>query len=120
MTGKKNVKNNVTIALDVLYSKKYIYPAYVSKHKPNREKQFILLMISSNEKRHYLDVKKLSALSKEITSKNNDAFYCLNCLYYFRTKNKLELHKRVCENKDFCNVIMPFEDTKILELNQYQ
>ena len=26
----------------------------------------------------------------------------------------------VCENKDFCSVIMPSKDTKILELNQYQ
>ena len=47
-------------------------------------------------------------------------FYCLNCLNSFRTKNKLELHKRVCEDKDFCSVIMPPEDTKILEFNQHQ
>ena len=26
----------------------------------------------------------------------------------------------VCENKDFCNIILPFEDTEILEFNQYQ
>ena len=26
----------------------------------------------------------------------------------------------VCENKDFCSVIMRSKDTKILELNQYQ
>ena len=32
----------------------------------------------------------------------------------------LQSHKRVCENKDFCNIIMPPEDTKILEFNQYQ
>ena len=31
-------KNNVTIALNVLYAKKgKIYPAYVSKHNSNRE-----------------------------------------------------------------------------------
>ena len=35
-------------------------------------------------------------------------------------KTRLELHKRVCENKDFCNVITPSEDTKILGLNQHQ
>ena len=44
----------------------------------------------------------------------------MNCLHSFRTKNKLELHKRVCENKDFCNVIMPSGDTKILEFDKYQ
>ena len=35
-------------------------------------------------------------------------------------KKKLESHKKVCENKDFRDAIMPFEDTKILEFIQYQ
>ena len=64
--------------------------------------------------------KKLSAVSRGIRSKNNDDFFCLNYLHFFRTKNKLESHKKLCEYKDFCNVIMPFEDSKILEFNQYQ
>ena len=42
------------------------------------------------------------------------------CLHSFRTKKQLESHKIVCENKDFCNVIMPYGDTKLLEFNQYQ
>ena len=50
------------------------------------------------------------ALLREITSKNIGGFYCLNCLHSYRTKNKLESHK-----KDFCVVIMPSEDT-----NQYR
>ena len=76
-------------------------------------------MISDGEKqRHYLAVKKLSALLREITSKNNVDFYCLNSFHSFRTKKRLESHTRVCENKDFCNVIMSSEDTKILEFNQ--
>ena len=44
----------------------------------------------------------------------------MSCLHSFATEKKLELHKKVCENKDFCNVIMPSEDIKILESNQYQ
>ena len=63
--------------------------------------------------------KKLSALLRGITSKNY-SYFCLNCLHSFRTKNKLESHRKKCENKDFCSVIMPSEDTKILEFNQYQ
>ena len=119
---KKFEKNHVTIALSVLYAKKEkIYHAYVSKNNCNGEKEVILLMISNREKLwHYLVVKKLSALLTGITSKNNGDFYCLSCLHYFTTKNKLELHKGVCENKDFCNLMMPSEDTQILEFNQYQ
>ena len=30
------------------------------------------------------------------------------------------LLKKVCENKDFCGVVMPSENTKIIEFNQYQ
>ena len=30
------------------------------------------------------------------------------------------MHKRVCENKDFCYIIMLSKHTKILEFNQYQ
>ena len=41
----------MTIALNVLCAKKEkIYPAYVSKHNSNREKQVIFLMIRNEEK----------------------------------------------------------------------
>ena len=39
---------------------------------------------------------------------------------FFYSRKELESHKTVCENKRFCNVFMPSEDTKILEFNQYQ
>ena len=62
--------------------------------------------------------KKTISLIKRITSKNNGYFYCLNCLHSFRTKNKLESHENVCENKDFCNIIMPSEGTKIIKVDK--
>ena len=58
--------------------------------------------------------------SKKIASNFTSDFYWLNSLQFFRIKTKLELHEKVCENKDFCNVNMPYEDTKILKLHQYQ
>ena len=44
--------------------------------------------------------KKMSALLREILSKHDGDFYCLNCLHSFKTKY-IEFHKNVCENKDF-------------------
>ena len=41
-------------------------------------------------------------------------------LSFFCNKNKVQSHKIVCENKDFCNIIMPSENTRILEFNQCQ
>ena len=63
-----------------------------------------------------LAVKKLLALLLIIISKHESDFYCLNYLglVCFRRKSKLELHQKVYENKDFCNIVMPTEDTKVL------
>ena len=57
---------------------------------------------------------------KEITPKNNGDFYYFNCYHSFRKKIELGSHKKVRKNKNFCDVIMPSEDTKILEFNQYK
>ena len=85
-----------------MLKKKKIYPAYVSKHNSNREEQVILLMISNREKiRYYLAVKKLSALLRGITSRNNGDFYCLNCLHSFRIKNNLNYIKKYVKIKIF-------------------
>ena len=99
--------------------KEKIYPAYVLKHNSNCEKQVILLMIPNGEGSHYLAIKKLSALLRVITSKHHGNFHCLNCLHSFATEKKRESNKKVCKSKDFCNVEMPLEDTKILEFNRY-
>ena len=99
--------------------KENIYAAYVLKHNSNREKQIILLLIISNYC-HYLGVKKLSALFRGITSKNSGDFYCFNCLHSFRTKDKVESYKKVYEIKKIFYVIMPSENTKILEFSQCQ
>ena len=32
----------------------------------------------------------------------------------------IEKNKKVCQNKYLCNIVMPFEDTKILGFSQYQ
>ena len=77
-------------------------------------------MIPNVEGWNYLAVKKLSVLLIGITSKHKDNFYCLNCPHSFRTKRKHESPKEVCENKEFCNIFMPSEHTKILQFNQYQ
>ena len=64
--------------------------AYVSEHNSNCEKQVIHLMITIGEGWHYLAVKKPLALLIGIISKNKSDFYCLNCIRFFRTKNKHE------------------------------
>ena len=95
-----------------------IHLVYKSKHNLTREKQVILLMITNGEKWHYAAVTRLSGLLRGVTGNNNGDFYCLNCFHANRTKNKLEIHKKICENHDYCHVEMPNEDNKIIKYNQ--
>ena len=74
-------------------------------------------MITDGEKWHYLTVKNLSGLLRGITSNHHDDFYCLNCFRSYRTKNKLELHKKICENRDYCHVEMPTKGNNIIKYN---
>ena len=107
---KKFELNNTSIALNILYvhhNAKKICHAYKSKYNLFRENQVILLMITDGEKWHYLAVKKLSALLRGVTGNNNGDFYCLNCFRAYTTENKLETHKKVCENHDYCCIEMP-------------
>ena len=102
----------------VPHNTKKIEIAYKSKHNLTREKQVILLMISNGENWHYLTVKILSGLLRGITSNHAGDFYCVNCFHSYRTKNKLEAHKKICENRNYCNVEMSNEDNKIIRYNQ--
>ena len=69
-------KNNETIVLSVLYAKREeTYPADVSKHNSNHEKQVILLMIPNGEGWYHLAVRKLLALLREITLKYDEYFH---------------------------------------------
>ena len=36
-----------------------------------------------------------------------------------RTEDKLESQKKICENKDFCGIVMLSESDNILEFNQH-
>ena len=75
-------------------------------------------MISNGEKWHYTAVTRLSGLLRGVTYNHNDDFYCLNCVHAFRTKNKLEEHKNISENHEYCHVEMPTKDNNIIKYNQ--
>ena len=93
----KKIELNNKVALNILFvphNTKKIQLAYRSKYNLTYNKQIILLMITHGEKWHYLVVNNLSRLLRGITSNHHDGFYCLNCFHSYRTKNKLEAHKR--------------------------
>ena len=64
-----------------------------------------------------LVVKNLSGLLRGITSNHKEDFYCLNCFHSYSTENKLEAHKKICENHDYCCVEMPTKNNNIIKCN---
>ena len=41
-----------------------------------------------------------------------------DCFQSYTTKNKLKMHKKICENHDYCYVEMPEEYNKIIKYNE--
>ena len=136
---KKFDQNNESIALNILFmpqNEESINLAYISKYNRKRENQLVLLMITNdgkndeNDKWHYIALKSvraddgfnrpiqsLSRLFRGRTSNNHGDFYCLNCLHSFQTDNVLKRHERICENNNYCEVVMPTKSNKILNYN---
>ena len=40
--------------------------------------------------------------------------------WFIYNNKKTKSHKKVCKNKVFCGIIMPFVDIQILEFDQHQ
>ena len=97
---------------------KKIEIAYKSKYNLVRDNQIILLMISNDENWHYLAVKSLSRFLRGITSNHDGDYYCLNCFHSYRTENKLNAHKKICENNEYCNIEMPSTNNNLIKYNQ--
>ena len=121
-TGKdwKKFESNNEVAINILYmpyNTKKINITYKSKNNLTREKQVILLMIINNQNWHYLVLKNLPGLLRGITSTHKEDFYCLNCFHSYRTENKPETHKKICENHDYCYIEMPTQNNNTIKYN---
>ena len=55
-------------------------------------------MIPNREKCYYIVLKEIISSIKWKKVKNDSTFNYFNCLHWFRTKNKLDLLKNVCNN----------------------
>ena len=74
-------------------------------------------MTTDGNKWHYLTVKSLSALLREITPNHKEDFYCLNCFHSYSTKEKVKKDEEICNDHDYCYGEIPDEDNKKLKYN---
>ena len=114
----KKIELNNKVALNILYicyNTRKIKVVYKSKNNLTCDKQVILIMITNGEKWHFT-VKNLPGLLRGITSTHKEDFYFLNCFHSYRTKNKLESHKKIRGNQNYCNAEMPTKNNNIIKL----
>ena len=45
-------------------------------------------------------------------------FLQVNCFHSYRTENKLNVHKKICENHEYCNIEMPSPNNNLIKYNQ--
>ena len=117
----RKLELNNEIALKILYvphNTRKIQVAYKSKQNLTCNKKVILLKLTDGENWHYLTVKNLPGLLRGITSTHKEDCYCLNIFGSYRTRNRLEAHKKICENHDYCNVEMTTKDNNTIKYKQ--
>ena len=73
-------------------------------------------MLTDHQKNwHYLIIKKMSRLTRGITSNHHGDFFCRNRMHSFRTNNTLKNHERLYLNHDQSELLMPKPKKNILE-----
>ena len=111
-------KNNSDIAINILCildKTQEIRPCYISKHNKTRNIHANLLMITDGcGNWYYLAVKSIPRLLRGITSTHDGDFYCLNCFHSYRTSNKLKKQIQLYQVNDFCNLVLPNEESKYI------
>ena len=60
-----------------------------------------------NDKDHFAAISSISRLLFGLRSKLKGAHYCRNCLNEFRSELVLDKHSKICEDNDYCEIIMP-------------
>ena len=96
------------------YEDKQPYPIYVSKEK--YEDHMELLLITKNEKKHYVLIKDFNKFMFNQTKHKNKKHFCMYCLQCFSSDRVLNEHKDNCIQVNGTQVVkMPDKDNNILK-----
>ena len=91
--NKVETQNNININV-FGYENKQAYPIYVSKEK--FENVMNLLLISDDEKNHYIYIKDFNRFMHHKTKSHQRKHFCMHCLQCFSSERVLNKHNEVC------------------------
>ena len=104
---KFELRNNISINLLAIEGKQ----TYICRKGCNYESVINLMIITENDRKHYVAIKSLSMLlSTKNTNHKGKEYFCMNCLQGFKEERSRDKHIAYCINKDSVKVEMPHKN----------
>ena len=76
---------------------------------------YLALKSILTENQYIQPSKRFSRLMNGYSTTHNGDFYCYHCLSSYRTDNALKKHELLCKYHDYCEIILPDGEDKILK-----
>ena len=115
--NKVEKQNSIRINI-FSYEKEQPFPIHISKEK--FEDQMNLLLITENEKKHYILMKDFNAFMYNQTKHKDKKHFCMYCLQCFSSESILVKHTNNCLTINGAQAInMPKQGENILKFNNF-
>ena len=102
---KFEFRNQISINLLAIEGKQI----YICRKGGNYERIINLMLITRNNRKHYVAIKFLSRLlSSQNTKHKGKEYFCMNCLQGFNKDSSRDEHLDYCINNESVKVEMPF------------
>ena len=99
--------NHISINLLAIEGKQI----YICRKGGNYKRVINLMIITENDRKHYVTIKSLSRLlSSQNTKHNGKEYFCMNCLQGFKEKSSRDEHIGYCINNESVKVEMPHKN----------
>ena len=105
--SKFEFRNQISINLLVIEGKQI----YICREGGNHERIINLMIITENNRKHYVAIKSLSRLlSSKNTNHKGKEYFCMNCLQGFKEESSRNEHLDYCKNNKSVKVEMPHKN----------
>ena len=104
---KFETRNNISINLLAIEDKQI----YICGKGGPYERVINLMIITENNRKHYIAIKSLSRLLRSQNTKHKEKeYFCMNCLHGFNTEISRDKHLNYCMNNESVKVEMPHKN----------
>ena len=107
--SKFEFRNQISINVLAIEGKQI----YICRKGGSHERMINLMIISENNRKHYVAIKSLSRLlSSENTKHKGKEYFCMNCLQGFKEQTSRDKHIDYCIDNESIKVEMPHKNSR--------